>query len=211
MKRRLHLDSLNQDIREYIEAETQENIERGMPPEEARYAAVRKFGNITLVKEDTRAVWYSIWLEQLFQDVRYGTRMLRRNPGFTFVVILTLALGIGMNTAVFSVFNAVLLRPLPYPNPERLIWLSDFDPASKLQFQIGMPDFLAWETQARAFEEITGYTYQDAALATASEAEEDRIASDRWRFLGSHGSAARAGPPLWAQGDQCNRTFPLAF
>ena len=111
-RRKRALENIELDIRDHIERETEDNIERGMPPEEARNAALRKFGNVTRVAEDTRAVWSVVWLHQLIQDVRYGSRMLRRNPGFTLVVIVTLALGIGMNAAVFSfVDKQIATRP----------------------------------------------------------------------------------------------------
>src|ERR1700693_5528494 len=119
-RRKQVLENLDQDIREHIEAETQDNIARGMSPEEAHYAAMRKFGNVIRVKEETREVWISVWFQQLLQDVRFALRMLRKNPGFALTAVFTLALGIAANVIVFGVLQALVLRPLDVPGPDRI-------------------------------------------------------------------------------------------
>ena len=123
-RRKRMLDDLDQDIHEHIERETQDNIERGMSPEDARYAALRKFGNVMRVKEDTREVWTVVWLEQLLQDFRFALRQLRRSPGFAITTVLILALGITANVIVFGVLQAIILRPFDVPNSDRVMQLA---------------------------------------------------------------------------------------
>jgi predicted permease len=123
MKTNDPLSYLDADMQHHIEQQTQDNIERGMTPEEARYAALRKFGNVTLAKEDTRAVWVPAWLDQLRQDVRQTVRTLRRAPGFTATALVSLTVGIGANAAIFSLIDQVALRDLPVIEPVRLVLL----------------------------------------------------------------------------------------
>ncbi|HEY6307032.1 MAG TPA: ABC transporter permease [Candidatus Angelobacter sp.] len=152
-RRRRMLEDLDQDIREHLARETEDNIGRGMGPEEARSMALRKFGNVTRVKEDTREVWAFVWTEQLWQDIVYAFRMLRKSPAFTSVVVLTLALGIGANTAIFSVVQGVLLAPLPYFQSDRLVVLFESNPRFP-RVWISYPNFQDWQRSARSFEQM---------------------------------------------------------
>ena len=112
---------LDRELRAHLELEAGEQHESGLPPDEAQDAARRAFGNVALVKEDTRAMWGWTSVETLWQDLRYALRTMRNMPGFRAVVVISLALGIGLTSSVFSVLNALLLRPLPVPEPGRLV------------------------------------------------------------------------------------------
>ncbi len=157
-RRKRMMEDLDQDIRDFIERETQENIARGMAPEEARYAALRKFGNVVRIKEETREVWSFVWLEQFWQDGRYASRQLFRTPGFTALAVLTLALGIGATTAIFTVVNAVLLRPLPYPHPDELVYVQEILDKYGAASVAGVSEFAAWRDQSRTLNPVAAYT-----------------------------------------------------
>jgi predicted permease len=171
-RRKRMLEDLGRDIQEHIERETQDNIERGLSPEEARHAALRKFGNVSRIKEETWEVWSVVWVEQLRQDIRFGLRMLRKNPSFTIVAALTLALGIGANTYIFSMVDALLLRPLAFANPARLVALWEQTPDIGVErIEISPANFLDFQAQNHVFDHMAAQSWWDANLGGVERPE----------------------------------------
>ena len=148
------------EIQAHIALEMDRLVGEGMNPEEARAKALRSFGNVLRAQESFYESRRVLWLDDLQRDVRHGLRTLVRNPGFTVAVVLTLALGIGANTAIYSVVNAVLLRPLPYPDPDHLVRLwSTHARTNRWGDWVSYPDFKDWREQNRNFEDMAAYRF----------------------------------------------------
>ena|SRR6266481_1846625 len=147
--RRRKADSeLDAEIRAHLAIETRQRMEAGESPEQARASARKDFGNELIVKETTRGVWQRRWLEEFWRDLAYGFRVLRKNPGFATVAILSLALGIGANSAIFSVVYGVLLRPLPYPDAGRVAMIFiHFSPQNVEHGTMSVADYLDIKAQ----------------------------------------------------------------
>src|ERR1700677_278243 len=153
------------EVDTHISTLTDRLVRRGMPIEDARYEALRQFGNQTVLREIRNDMRTFVWLETLWQDLRYGVRVLRKNKGFAAVAAITLALGIGANTAIFSVVNAAILRPLPYPHPGRLAILWGNVKRARVERRgASYPDYIDWRGQARSFETMAAFTDNKFAL-----------------------------------------------
>lgn len=155
------LDSeMEEEMRTHIEMQIQENIQAGMSPEEARYSALRQFGWPEKIKETCRDQRGVSWIENLGQDIRFGARMLRKNPGFTAVTVLMLALGIGTTTGIFTVAYGVLLKPLPLPDSERLVNVFEKGPRSQFpKASVSAQNYLDWKARSKSFTALSCFQY----------------------------------------------------
>jgi predicted permease len=190
---------LEEEMSEHLRLKAKALVEDGIRSEEARNAARRDFGNPLLLRERSRDAWGFACLDTLFQDVRYGLRQLRRNPGFTAVAIITLALGIGANTAIFSIVDAVMLRPLPYQHADRLtvIFLSDAKHRKSGEIFDYYGEFQEWKRYSHSFERLAVASWgQDAGAVLSWRGEKREILAipaslDFFSLLGAHAAQGR--------------------
>jgi putative ABC transport system permease protein len=173
---------IDEELRFHVEEETEANVRRGMSREEARREALKSFGSVIRVKEAARDVRGGGMAETLIRDLRYGARSLAKRPGFTAVAVLTLAVGVGANTAIFSVVNAVLLRPLQYPNAERLAAVEELSEKGT-RVQVTPANFLDWRAQNTVFEQLAAIFERTSNLSTGGEAERIELAMTSANFF----------------------------
>ena len=172
-RRRLY-GELSEEIREHLEEKIEELVANGMSRKEAAAAARREFGNVGLTEEDSRAVWRWAAVEDLSMDVRFGVRMLRKNPGFAAVAIATLALAIAVNSTIFSMVSGWMLRPPRIKEPIRVVMILSTDPAKGWgwdQNPVSVADFVAWRGQNHSFEDMAASEWDDFALTGGGEPE----------------------------------------
>jgi predicted permease len=191
-RRRSLAEELNEEIAAHLDLAAKDHIAAGMDPDAARAAARRHFGNVLLTRERAHEAWRFPGCESFLQDLRYGWRGILRAPSFALVIILTLALGIGATTAIFSVVDTVLLRPLPYPAAERLVWLGE---ASRQANGISVTwiNYQHWRRDNRSFEEMAAYRQSHLTLTGRGEPLLTRAGEVTSSFFGLIGLRPVAG------------------
>ncbi|MGH9449064.1 MAG: ABC transporter permease, partial [Terriglobia bacterium] len=189
---------LDAELRFHLEQQVDDYIAAGMTPEEARRRARLEFGGLDQAKEECRDVGAARLIESLIQDVRYGLRQLRRNPGFTAVAVITLALGIGANTAMFSIVNAIFLRPLPFSHADQIYVVDRVDnPIGG--HSISLPIYLAWQKTQKLFDHLALLAWQGDSTLTAGDQPERvptaGVTTELFSLLGVHPSLGRSFLP----------------
>jgi putative ABC transport system permease protein len=201
-------EELDEEVRFHLEREIQENIARGMSMEEARFAALRSFGGVERVKEESRYERGIRPLEEVWHDLRYGARMLVNSPGFTAVAVVTLALGIGANSAIFSVINALLLRQLPYRDPGKLVQVWETDVRrDRNAVTASYPNFADWRDQNQVFEQIAAYSGGGFILTGSADPERIQGALVSPSFFPMLGIKPIVGRVFLPEEDHPNRVF----
>ena len=191
--RRENLDAeMAEEMRAHVELQTQANLLAGMQADEARYAARRQFGGVEQIKEIARDLRRFRWLEDMVQDVGYGWRQLRKAPGFTVAVVLTLAVGIGACTVIFAAANSMLLRPLPYPESGQLVVMRELRPPNFSDFSVSAGNYYEWQKQASVFESLAASYSSNYNLSGAGEPS--RV--DALRVTANYFSTLRVHPFL---------------
>lgn len=201
-RRRLERE-MSEELQAHLDGLTERNVAKGMSPDEARYAALRTFGGVEQIKERARDERRLIWLEQFFQDLRYGARQLRKAPGFAAIALLTLALSIGATTAIFSVLHGVLLRPLPYPQSDRLVTLRETFPPDGGAAPPTWGAYYYWARHASSFSGIAASRFDSANLTGADEPERVTVVHVTSNYFSTLGS-----PLLLGRGFRDNETVP---
>ncbi len=213
MRRRIYSD-LAEEIRQHLDEKREELMAEGMSREEADGTARRHFGNVTRMEERGRETWMYPFIEGLWGDLIYALRQLRKNPGYAFTAILTLGLGIGATTAVFSLVNAVLLRPLPFPESDRLMWLSqqDHSLAGSAAESLSYPDYFDWRAQNHTFSGLASYVGSGVILQTKGEARRLDSQTVSSNFFDVLGVAPILGRNFgWDDEKPGNRTVMLSY
>ncbi len=205
----LHREDLGRDLDEelqfHIDARIRDNVKAGMSAEAARRDARRRFGNLTLAKESAHEMNIVVILQTVGQDFRYALRSLRKSPGFTALAVLAMALGIGANTAVFTVVNGVLLRPLPFVQPERLFLISYKQQLGPVAAAFGLEDqhYLAFQRRTHAFEGVTTFG-RDQVTMTGGAAVSPAGGAGHIELL----SGSRCETLRWAERSSHRRSNP---
>src|SRR5580658_1921336 len=182
---------LEEEMRLHLELRQQEQIKSGMPSEDARAAARRRFGNLTSMKEKSHLAWGWGWFEQFARDLCHGLRMLRKSPGFTCAAVLTLALGIGANTAIFSAVYGVVIQPLPYPDSERLVAV--WSTAQGNRNEVAPADYLDWKRDNIVLQGLGAMNLGSVTLSDPNSAEQVQVGRTTPGFLAMIGIPMTVG------------------
>ncbi|HLK21399.1 MAG TPA: ABC transporter permease [Bryobacteraceae bacterium] len=204
-------DDLADEIQANLDLETDDRVAQGTPIALARAEARRNFGNTVLIRESAREAWTFPRIETILQDLRYSLRGIWKSPGYSLIVILTLALGIGANTAIFSVVNAVLLKPLPYPEAERLVWLGESQ-AKAEGISVTWGNYRAWKKYNHTFDALAGYQWNHFTLTGRSEPLFTRAIQADHAFFGLLGAKPLLGRTFTTEEDRAGapRTMVLS-